>query len=78
MLVLSRKPNEAIIINGNIRVMVVGIRGSHVRLGIEAPESVAIFREELCQWNGVDEQPESGVRPRMTSEPTVLSSGGSL
>ncbi len=47
MLVLSRKLNESIIINGDIRVMVVDIRGNQVRLGIEAPESVGIFREEI-------------------------------
>ncbi len=72
MLVLSRKPNESIIINGNIRVMVVGIRGNHVRLGIEAPESVSIFREELCQWNGVNE--EHGRQPQVSvpSEQTVM------
>jgi carbon storage regulator len=48
MLVLSRKLNESIVINGDIRVTVVGIRGNHVRLGFEAPESVGIFRQELC------------------------------
>jgi carbon storage regulator len=47
MLVLSRKLNESIVIDGDIRITVVGIRGSHVRLGIEAPDSVAVFREEL-------------------------------
>lgn len=47
MLVLSRKLNESIIINGNIRVTIVGIRGNHVRVGIEAPGSVPIIREEL-------------------------------
>jgi carbon storage regulator len=47
MLVLSRKLDEAIIIDGNIRIRVVGIRGNHVRLGIEAPDSVKVFRQEL-------------------------------
>lgn len=47
MLVLSRKKNESIIINGNIRVTVIAIRGNHVRLGIEAPEAIGVFREEL-------------------------------
>jgi carbon storage regulator len=51
MLVLSRKLNETIVIDGNIRVTVVGIRGSQIRLGIEAPSSVGIFREELCADN---------------------------
>jgi carbon storage regulator len=48
MLVLSRKLNETIIIADNIRVTVVGIRHNQVRLGIEAPTQVAIYREELC------------------------------
>jgi carbon storage regulator CsrA len=47
MLVLTRKLNESIIVNGNIRIMVVGIRGNHVRIGIEAPGSVSIIRKEL-------------------------------
>jgi len=48
MLVLSRKLNETIIIDGTIRVKVVGIRHNQVRLGFEAPERVGIYREELC------------------------------
>jgi carbon storage regulator len=47
MLVLTRKRNQSIFINGNICVTVVDIRGNHVRLGIEAPDSVPIVREEL-------------------------------
>jgi carbon storage regulator len=47
MLVLSRKLNESIIIDGNIRITIVGIRGNQVRVGIEAPGSVPIIREEL-------------------------------
>jgi carbon storage regulator len=49
MLVLSRKLNQTIVINGNIRITVVGLRGNHVRLGIEAPASVGILRHELCE-----------------------------
>lgn len=48
MLVLTRKLNETIVINGNITVTLVGIRGNQVRLGITAPESVGVFRSELC------------------------------
>ena len=44
MLVLSRKPNETIVIDGNIRITVVSIRGNQVRLGIEAPDQVGIYR----------------------------------
>ena len=53
MLVLTRKVNETIIINSDIRIKVVAIRGNHVRLGIEAPESVTILREELHDRVGV-------------------------
>jgi carbon storage regulator len=48
MLVLTRKLNETIIIDGNIRITVVAIQGHKVRLGIDAPASVGILREELC------------------------------
>jgi carbon storage regulator len=47
MLVLSRKMGEAIVIDGGIRITVVGIRGKQVRLGFEAPAMVDIIREEL-------------------------------
>lgn len=56
MLVLSRKLNESIVIDGNIRVIVVGLRGNQVRLGIEAPESVAIFRKELFDRSRTEDQ----------------------
>ena len=50
MLVLTRKLNERIVIGDNIRITVVGIRGNHVRLGIEAPPEVTILRDELRRY----------------------------
>lgn len=47
MLVLSRRPEEKIIIGDTITVMVLEIRGDKVRLGIEAPDNVSIHREEV-------------------------------
>lgn len=47
MLVLSRKKNESIVINDNVRVTVVEIRGDKVRLGIEAPAEIPVHREEV-------------------------------
>ena len=47
MLVLSRKKNESIIINDNITVTVIEIRGDKVRLGIEAPKEIPIHRSEV-------------------------------
>lgn len=49
MLVLSRKPKETIIINGNIKVTVVEVRGDKVRLGIEAPLSIDVHRKEVFE-----------------------------
>ena len=47
MLVLSRKLNEAIVINDSVRVTVLGIKGDRVRLGIEAPRAVSVDRGEV-------------------------------
>jgi carbon storage regulator len=49
MLVLSRKKNESIIINDNITVTVIEIRGDKVRLGIEAPKNVSVHRREVYE-----------------------------
>mgnify|MGYP001817300636 CR=1 FL=1 len=47
MLVLSRKKNESIVIDGNIVITVVEVRGDKVRLGIQAPREVPIHRSEV-------------------------------
>ena len=47
MLVLTRRPGEEIVIDGNIRLTVVSIKGDRVRLGIEAPPSVVVDRQEI-------------------------------
>jgi len=47
MLVLSRKKNESIVINNEITIVVVEIRGDKVRLGVEAPREVPVHRREV-------------------------------
>jgi carbon storage regulator len=47
MLVLSRKINESIIIQDDIVVTVIEIRGDKIRLGIEAPKNVTVHRQEV-------------------------------
>jgi carbon storage regulator len=47
MLVLSRKKDECIIINNDITIVVVEIRGDKVRLGVEAPKEVPVHRREV-------------------------------
>ena len=47
MLVLSRRPNESIVIGGNIRVTILRSTSGIVRLGIDAPVEIAVHREEI-------------------------------
>ena len=49
MLVLSRKKNESIVINNDIIITVVEIRGDKVRLGIVAPKEVPVHRQEVYE-----------------------------
>lgn len=49
MLALTRKSKEAVRIGGNITVTVVEVKGGQVRLGIEAPPDVRIYREEVYE-----------------------------
>lgn len=47
MLILSRKKDESIVINDEITIVVVEIRGDKVRLGVEAPRDVPVHRREV-------------------------------
>ena len=49
MLVLSRKKNESILIGDCIRVVVVDVRGDKVRLAIDAPRNMQIYRNEVLE-----------------------------
>jgi carbon storage regulator len=51
MLVLSRKKNESIVINSDITITIVEIRGDKVRLGIVAPKDVPVHRQEV--WEAI-------------------------
>jgi carbon storage regulator len=56
MLVLSRKKSESIVINNDITVTVVEIRGDKVRLGIVAPKEVPVHRQEV--YDAIHGKPE--------------------
>ncbi|MDE5933545.1 MAG: carbon storage regulator CsrA [Lachnospiraceae bacterium] len=47
MLALSRKKSEALVINNNIEVTVLEIKGEQVKLGINAPKEVPVYRKEV-------------------------------
>jgi carbon storage regulator len=54
VLQLTRKPGETIVIGDDVRVSVIQIAGGAVRIGIDAPRSVPIYREEI--WEAVREE----------------------
>lgn len=47
MLALSRKKDEAIVINNNIEITIIEIKGEQVKIGITAPKSVPVYRKEV-------------------------------
>ncbi|MBI4846096.1 MAG: carbon storage regulator CsrA [Candidatus Omnitrophica bacterium] len=60
MLVLSRKPNESIIIGDEIEVKVVEVRGEQVKLGITAPRNISVHRKEI--YLSIQEQNKSAAK----------------
>ncbi len=81
MLVLSRKKNESIVINNDITITVVEIRGDKVRLGIVAPKEVPVHRQEIFEAihgkPGAEPAPATVVvKLDLGSPPTPLSDQG--
>lgn len=73
MLVLSRKKNESIVINDDITIVVVEIRGDKVRLGVEAPKEIPVHRREVYDAIRRNEA-ASGDKP--TGEPDAAGTAG--
>jgi carbon storage regulator len=69
MLVLSRKKNESIIINDDITITVVEIRGDKVRLGIEAPKTVTVHRQEVYEAIQNQEKRSGSSAPASLPDP---------
>ena len=49
MLALSRKKNEALVINNNVEITILEIKGEQVKLGISAPREVPVYRKEVYE-----------------------------
>jgi carbon storage regulator len=49
VLILTRRIGETVMIGGDVKVTVLGVKGNQVRLGIDAPKNVAVHREEIYE-----------------------------
>lgn len=69
MLILTRRPGERVVIGENITIEVMGVSGHTVRLGIDAPEGVSIYREEI--WEAVKAENRAAAEADPGSLPTL-------
>ena len=67
MLILTRRPLEAVMIGDEVVVTVLGVKGNHVRLGIKAPKSVPVHREEIYEAIQREQQGLPPVEPKRSS-----------
>ncbi len=54
ILVLTRKPSEVLVIGDDIKITILGVKGTQVRIGIEAPKDVGVHRQEI--YNAIQEE----------------------
>jgi len=71
MLVLSRKTNESIVIDGNITVSVLRVDHDNVRLGIEAPLEIPVFRKEIYEEIKTNNEMAAGSAKRKVKQVKV-------
>lgn len=69
MLALARKVNESIVINDDIEVTILEIKGDQVKVGISAPKSVPVYRKELyVQMQEANKEAVEAANPAAISE----------
>ena len=73
MLILTRKVDQAILIEGDIKVVILGVERDRVKIGIAAPPDVMVLREELCEEPPAENAPRP-LRPRLAA-PAVAVQG---
>lgn len=77
MLVLGRKTNESILIGENIEITILGVEGDRVKIGIKAPNSVRILRQELYE-SVKEENLRATVKHQQPNEALLTSLHGLL
>ncbi len=68
MLILTRKVGESVIVGDDVKITVLHAKGSQIRLGIDAPKSVSVHREEIF----------ARIHPKQNELPTSLQQDGSI
>ncbi|MEY4760652.1 MAG: carbon storage regulator CsrA [Pseudomonadota bacterium] len=66
MLILTRRVGEAIVIGDDVTVTVLGVKGNQVRIGVNAPASTTVHREEIAERIRAERSPSSGNGPALT------------
>ena len=69
MLILSRKKDESIIIDDTIEVSIVDIRGDQVKLGIKAPSSIKVYRQEV--FDAIQKENKAALMAEETKLPEL-------
>lgn len=71
MLILSRKVDEKIKIGGEITITLIGISGDQVKIGVEAPKSIKVFRQEV--FDDIQRQNRTAATPSLETLSRLLS-----
>ena len=67
MLIITRRPGERIMLGDDTRIHIMEIVGNSVRVGVEAPRSIPVYREEI--WTAVKEENQAAAAAETTTLP---------
>ena len=67
MLILTRRVGETVVIGDDVTVTVLGVKGSQVRLGVNAPKEISVHREEIYERIKREQATDEANRPQVVS-----------
>jgi len=69
MLVLSRSKDQKIVIDGNIVITILGVKGNQIRIGVDAPKHIPVHREEIEKKRIEEDRTTAPVPPHGSTNP---------